>query len=85
MWQSVRRCHSQHNSKWTSNMTNACIITFFMDNLNMKTVDLQRQVVKMRNPNAVPHYSIKTDLRHGASMDMAWALNGISSSYLQGA
>ena len=66
------------------NKPNACIITFFMDNLNKKTVDLQRQVVNLRNPSAVPHYSIKTDLRHGASMDMAWCLNGIQHPTFKG-
>ena len=57
---------------------NACIISFFMNNLDKKTVDIQRQVVDRFNPSKVPHYSVQTDMRHGASMDMMWAFNGIS-------
>lgn len=55
---------------------NACIISFFMSNLSEKTVKLQHEVVAKRNPQKYPHYAIHTDLRHGASMDLAWCLNG---------
>jgi hypothetical protein len=66
------------------NPHNACIITFFMDNLDIKTIEKQRQVVEKFNKSKVPHYSIKTDLRHGASMDLAWALNGVSHDTFKG-
>ena len=65
-------------------MINAAIVTFFMDNLNTKTVELNRKVVEKFNPMKYPHYSIKTDLRHGASMDLAWCFNGIEHPTFKG-
>ena len=56
---------------------NAAIVTFFMSNLDKKTVDLQRQVVDKYNPSKYPHYSMLTDMRHGASMDVMWYFNGL--------
>ncbi len=61
-------------------MHNACIISFFMKNIDTKTVDLQHRVVDKFNKSKYPHYSILTDLRHGASMDFAWSMNGITHS-----
>lgn len=63
---------------------NACIISFFMNNIDKKTVDIQRQVVDKYNTQKYPHYSILTDLRHGAAMDMAWALHGINHPTFDG-
>lgn len=63
---------------------NAAIITFFMKNIDMKTVGLQRSVVEKFNPQKYPHYSIDTTLRHGASMDLAWALNGVNHPTFRG-
>lgn len=60
------------------NPFNFCIISFFMNNINMKNVELQRQVVAKFNPSAVPHISLQTELRHGASMDLCWQLNGVN-------
>lgn len=56
---------------------NPCIITFFMDNIDMKLVGLHRDVVQKFNRSKYAHYSVHTELRHGASMDMAWQLNGV--------
>ena len=56
---------------------NACIISFFMNNIDMKTCELQHKVVEKFNNSKYPHYAIQTDLRHGASMDFAWKLNGL--------
>ena len=63
---------------------NACIISFFMANIDKKTIDKQREVVAKFNPQGYAHYSIHTDLRHGVSMDLAWALNGISMPGFKG-
>ncbi len=63
---------------------NACIVSFFMDNLNKKTIALQNEVVKKRNKSQYPHYSIHTDLRHGASMDIIWAMNGLPHPTFKG-
>ncbi len=63
---------------------NACIVSFFMKNLDKRTVDIQRKVVEKYNKSKYPHYSIFTELRHGASMDMAWALNGIDHPTFKG-
>jgi hypothetical protein len=63
---------------------NACIITFFMNNIDMKSVGLQRSVVEKYNKSKHPHYSIHTDMKHGASMDFAWALNGVPHPTFKG-
>jgi hypothetical protein len=63
---------------------NACIVSFFMNNIDKKTVDLQRAVVDKYNPEKYPHYSIHTEMRHGATMDMVWALNGIEHPTFKG-
>jgi hypothetical protein len=63
---------------------NACIVSYFMQNVDKKTVDVQRQVVDKYNPEKYPHYSILTDLRHGAAMDIAWAMNGIDHPTFKG-
>jgi hypothetical protein len=63
---------------------NACIISFFMKNIDKKTVDLQHAVVDKFNPSKHPHYAIQTDLRHGASIDLAWKLNGIDHPTFRG-
>ena len=63
---------------------NACIISFFMSNINVKTVEKQHAVVAKFNKSQYPHYAIHTDLRHGASMDLAWAMNGIDHPTFRG-
>lgn len=63
---------------------NGCIVTFFMDNIDMKIVEKQREVVAKRNPKNYPHYSIHTSFRHGASMDFAWAMNGFVNKVFEG-
>lgn len=55
---------------------NAGIFTFFMSNLNPKTVDLHQKVVAKRNPLGYPHHHVHTPMEHGASMDMIWTMNG---------
>ena len=56
---------------------NACIVSFFMDNINPKTVELQQKVVEKYNVSKYPHYRIGTNLSHGQSMDYFWGLNGV--------
>lgn len=62
---------------------NACIISFYMDNIDPKTVELQQLVVKKFNVSEFPHYSIKTNMRHGLSIDHFWAMNGIRNGYFE--
>jgi hypothetical protein len=47
-----------------------------MNNIDMKTVGLQRSVVEKFNRSKVKHYQIQVDLPHGVAMDYFWALNG---------
>jgi len=63
---------------------NACIITFFMSNIDMKTVGLQKSVVEKYNKSKYPHYHVHTDMRHGASMDLAWAMAGLPHPTFKG-
>jgi hypothetical protein len=48
-----------------------------MDNIDQKTVDYQKQVVNKFNPSGYPHYQIKTNMTHAASIDYFWSINGI--------
>lgn len=63
---------------------NAAVVTFFMGNIDMKCVEMHRRVVNKFNPSGYIHYSIQTDLRHGASMDLAWVLNGVPHKTFEG-
>jgi len=56
---------------------NPCIISFFMDNIDFKTINYQRSVVDKFNKKKYPHYVMKTNAPHGISIDYFWALNGI--------
>lgn len=55
---------------------NPCIVSFFMDNINMKTVGLQKSVVEKFNKSKIPHYIIKVDVPHPIGIDYFWAVNG---------
>lgn len=55
---------------------NPCIVSFFMNNIDMKTVGLQRSVVEKFNRSGVKHYQIQVEMPHGVAMDYFWALNG---------
>lgn len=62
------------------NPHNACIFSFFMSNIDMKVVELQRKVVAKFNPSGIEHYSVQTSFEHGLTMDLAWQLNGVEMS-----
>ena len=55
---------------------NPCIVSFFMDNIDMKTVGLQRSVVEKFNKNKIPHYQFKVQMPHGVAIDYFFASNG---------
>ena len=55
---------------------NACIVSFFMDNIDMKTVGLQKSVVEKYNKSKYPHQIMRTNAPHGVSIDYAWSVNG---------
>lgn len=59
---------------------NACIVSFHMRNIQPKTVEMQRKVVEKFNVSKYPHYSILTPMRHGASIDYFWGLNGVKAT-----
>lgn len=56
---------------------NACIVSYFMSNINEKTVQLQKDVVKKFNKSKYPHIVFSGDVRHGTSIDYFWELNGV--------
>ena len=62
---------------------NACIVSFFMNNIDMETVGLQRSVVEKFNPNKIKHHSIKVDVPHGVAMDYFMALNGFKTDAMK--
>lgn len=55
---------------------NPCIVSFFMNNIDMKTVGLQKSVVEKYNKSKVHHYIIKVDVPHGIAIDYFWTING---------
>lgn len=59
---------------------NPCIVSFFMNNIDMKTVGLQKSVVEKYNKSKVHHYIIKVDVPHGVAMDYFWTINGYKVS-----
>lgn len=54
----------------------ACIASFFMDNIDPKTVGLQKSVVEKYNKSKVHHYIMKVNCPHGIAIDYFWAING---------
>lgn len=54
----------------------ACIASYFMPNINPKTVELQRRVVEKFNVSNHQHIMIKGEIPHGLFMDYIWTLNG---------
>jgi hypothetical protein len=62
------------------NNSNPCIVSFFMDNVDRKTVDLQQQVIAKYNKSKVPVYAIKINVPHAVGIDYFWAMNGVKTS-----
>ena len=61
----------------------ACIASYFMPNIDQKTVELQKKVVEKFNPLKLQHLVIKGEIPHGMFMDYVWSLNGQSVSTLK--
>lgn len=57
-------------------MRNPAIISFFMNNIDMKTVGIQKSVVEKFNKSKVPHYIFNVNMPHGVAIDYFWATNG---------
>jgi hypothetical protein len=55
---------------------NACIASYYMSNINPKTVELQKRVVEKFNRTKLPHLVMKGEIPHGAFMDYVWSTNG---------
>lgn len=61
----------------------ACIASYFMPNIDQKTVELQKKVVEKFNPLKLQHLVIKGEIPHGMFMDYVWSLNGQAVSTLK--
>lgn len=59
-----------------SDSRNPCIISFYMSNIDPRTVQLQHEVVKKFNPSGIPHYQFLVQISHGLAIDYFWTLNG---------
>jgi hypothetical protein len=57
-------------------MMHACIASFFMENIDEKTVLYQKKIVEKFNKSNIPHYIMKVNCPHGAAMDYFWCVNG---------
>ena len=56
----------------------SCIASFYMGNVDMKTVGLQRSVVEKYNKSKVPFHQIKLDgMKHANGIDYFWGVNGV--------
>lgn len=55
---------------------NPCIVSFYMNNIDKKTVGLQRSVVEKYNKSKVKHYILKIEVPHPVGIDYIWATNG---------
>jgi hypothetical protein len=55
----------------------ACIASYYMSNINKRTVDLQTKVVKKFNKSKLPHFSICGEMPHGAFIDFIWYTQGL--------
>lgn len=53
-------------------MSDLAIISFFMNNIDMKTVGLQRSVIEKFNTDGFDSFAVETPMSHAASMDLAW-------------
>ena len=53
-----------------------CIASYFMENINPKTVELQKKVIEKFNPLKIPHISMQGKISHASFIDYVWALNG---------
>jgi len=62
---------------------NACMVSFFVEGANPKTIELQRAVVDKLNVSKYPLYQIKTDASHPISMDYFWCMNGLTVDTLK--
>lgn len=63
---------------------NAAIFSYFMPNINSKTVELQKKVVEKFNKTKLPHIIMQGQIPHGNFMDYVWALNGANVSSISG-
>jgi len=57
---------------------NACIVSYFMPNINPKTVELQKKVVEKFNITKLPHIVMNGEIPHGLFIDYCWAMNGVN-------
>jgi len=64
---------------------NACIVSYFMPNINMKTVELQQKVVDKFNITKLPHFSMKGEIPHGLFIDYFWGINGAPGKTIENA
>lgn len=53
-----------------------CIASYYMPNIDSKTVNLQKQVTEKFNSRKIPHIVINGQIPHGLFFDYIWALNG---------
>ncbi len=63
----------------------ACIVSFYMSNIDTKIVEAQKAIVAKFNKRNYPHYQVLTNTSHGHSMDLFWGLNGLVVKGAEGA
>lgn len=66
-------------------MINACIASYFMPNIDQRTVELQKKVVEKLNVSKYPFFQFQGEIRHPTFIDYFWALNGLPPEYMKDA
>jgi hypothetical protein len=65
-------------------MNNACIVSYYMENVDDRTVEYQKAVVNKFNKSNLPFYQVKANIRHGFFMDYFWKMNGVDVVSMSG-
>lgn len=62
---------------------NACVVSYFMGNIDPKTVEMQKSVCLKFNTSGYDHYYMQGDVRPAVFMDYVWAMNGFPPEHLK--
>lgn len=65
-------------------MKNPCIVSYYMGNVDDRTVEYQKAVVNKFNNSSIPFYQVQANIRHGFFIDYFWKMNGVSVDTMAG-
>lgn len=62
----------------------ACIASYYMPNIDKKTVRHQNDVIEKYNKSDVPFYCLQGQIKHGHFIDYFWKMNGVDVKSMDG-